>query len=173
MTSSSSETSLGKKRSRGLWLVLIAVFGVSTVLGVMAFARYRTSEKYIKAALATMKLRGQTLKVEQCVDEILAWRKRCEAMAGLCQAAVSRLMGVCFRAADRSTYCRGLKVSTSDTRFGFNACKARGVKRHAKKACAGMYRVIDSHCHALRKPGSAGEKPKTIPPSATARKATP
>lgn len=162
-------TPSSKKRSRGLWIVLFVVFGVSTVLGVMAFARYRSSEKYIKSALAEMERRGKKLPVEGCVDEILAWRKRCEAMAGLCQAAVSRLMGVCFRATDRSAYCRGLAVSTTDTRFGFKECKARGVKRHAKKACAGMYRVIDSHCHALKSKSGSPSKP----PAATAKKSAP
>lgn len=129
-------------------LALVAL--VSAVLGVLAFARYRSSERYIKAELAAIEKQGRSLEVEACVDTILGWHKRCKAMAGLCQAAVSRLMGVCFRAQDRRAYCRGLKQSTTDTRFGYAECKARGVKRHAKKACSGMYRVIDSHCHALK-----------------------
>jgi hypothetical protein len=174
---SSPKTPKKNTKNRGLWLVLTAVFAISVVLGVMAFARYRSSEKYIKAALAEMEVRGKKLPVEGCVDDILVWRTRCEAMAGLCQAAVSRLMGVCFRATDRRAYCQQLKVSTTDTRFGFKECKARGVKRHAKKACGGMYRVIDSHCHALKtKSGhkvkrAAGSKPSS--PAAAAKTAAP
>jgi hypothetical protein len=136
-------------------LILGVVFGVSAILGVMAFKRYRDSENYIQASLSKMKEQGKSLGVEQCVDEILAWHKRCKAMAGLCQAAVSRLMGVCLRARDRRPYCVSLKQSTTDTRFGYKECKARGVKRHRKKACAGLYRTIDSHCHLIKPTGRA------------------
>ena len=126
-----------KRGSRSLWIVLLVVFVFSSVLGVMAFQRYRASEKYIKRSMGELEAKGKALSVEGCVDWVLAWHKRCEAMAGLCQAAVTRLMGVCLRAQPRQAYCGGLKRSTTATDFGYDECKARGVKRHAKKACAG------------------------------------
>lgn len=134
---------------------MLVIFVLSSALGVMAFRRYRSSERYIDRSMGELEGKAKALDVEGCVDWILDWHKRCEAMAGLCQAAVTRLMGICLRAQDRRAYCQGLHRSTTSTDFGYAECKARGVKRHRKKACAGLYRVIDSHCHLLEKKKSA------------------
>ena len=166
----------GRERpgSRGLRLVLGGIVVLSTVLGVMAYRRYRSSEDYIQASLEPFRQAGRRLDPEGCIDRVLSWHKDCAAMAGLCQAAVARLMGLCLRAQDRGAYCRSLGRSTTDTRFGYQECKRRGVKRHRKKACAGLYRTIDAHCHALgvltlpqRSGGKAPSPPRGAVPKKT------
>lgn len=133
--------------SRSARWVLIVVFALSTMLGALAFWRYRVSEAALRADLASFARRGAGLSVEQCVDAVIAWNSNCRAIIGLCDASVSRMTNACLKAADRQVYCRQLAPGeTADTRFGKVPCARRQVKGRAKKACAAAYRMIAARC---------------------------
>ena len=129
------------------WIVG-ALFAASFAIGVVAYARYVSSEKALTADLAAIADKGKALSVEQCVDEVLAWHARCEAMKSLCDLSIPRMMFECLKAQDRAPYCDGLTRTTEETTFGVAECKARGAysERTTRNVCATAYRSIDAHC---------------------------
>lgn len=128
--------------------VVATLLAISSLLGVLAFYRYSQSERALVAALTAMAGRAASLDVEGCVDETLAWNKRCEAMKTLCDASVPRMMETCLRGADRSRRCRELGERVMATQYGVAECKARGRTRR-DKPCALSYRAIASHCERI------------------------
>ncbi len=121
-------------------------------IGVLVFREYRTSERYIVESLRAAHQRGATLSVEQCVDHVVAWAPRCQAMRKMCEWSAARMTHACLVAQDRRPYCEALTVSTSDRRFGYQECRTRGATRGArKKACASAYGRVASHCRWLRR----------------------
>lgn len=141
-----------ERRSSGLWLVL-ALFVLSAGLGVTAFWRYTRSDRFIQRSLAQVQERGPALSAEGCVDEVLAWSRRCEAMKGLCQGAIPRLVETCLAGADRRAYCASLGETHRSTRFGVKQCEARVRRgdREGKKVCGLGYRAISAYCERVGK----------------------
>lgn len=135
-----------KTSNRSLFLVLGGVFLVATVAGLRGFRLLERSQGLVDQVLADAAAKGKGLDVEGCVDFAMAWYGGCEAMKSLCDASVGRVVAKCLGAQDRTVACAGLGDRTKDTHFGFHECKARGVDRWNKKACAESYRTIDRHC---------------------------
>lgn len=142
--------------NRSVFLVLGGVFLVATVAGLRGFTLLERSQVIVNQVLAEAASKGKVLEVEGCVDFAMAWYGGCEAMKSLCDATMGRVVSECLGAQDRAVACAGLGDTTKDTHFGFQECKARGVDRWNKKACAESYRTIDRHCapflagHAVR-----------------------
>ncbi len=141
-------------RSSGLWVIL-ALFAMASVLGAIAFWRYTRSDRFIQRSLAQVQKRGPALTAEGCVDEVLAWSRHCQAMKGLCQGAIPRLMETCQAGADRRAYCASLGDEHRSTRFGVKQCEAKVQRgdREGKKVCGLGYRSIAAHCERARKGG--------------------
>ncbi|MCA9666291.1 MAG: hypothetical protein KC503_11910 [Myxococcales bacterium] len=153
MTTSSEPRGLKRatRKSPGLRVLVIVLITLTFGLGGLGYYRYRSGETYILKTLAKFEQRGATLSVERCVDELVGWSRRCQAMESMCLQSVPRLMRACLRGQDRLAYCKALAQPTGDTRFGYKECQSRGAKRGLpKKACAQAYRQIDAHCKRAR-----------------------
>lgn len=133
------------RRNGGVVLVL-ALLCLSVTLGFAAYASYRSSEKSLTSARSAISKAGASLSVEQCVDRVLHWARRCRAMKSLCDASVTRMMAECMSARDRTKYCRALGKRTMTTGFGYRECKARKLPRRWWKSCGLAYRGIGQYC---------------------------
>lgn len=137
-----------RRRHRG-WLVVGILFALSVAVGILAYSRFITSDRRLRADLGRLAAEGRKLSVEGCVDATIRWSTRCAAMKSLCDATTPQMMARCLGARDRTEYCRSLGDAGRDTHFGFKECKARGVNRKTKKTCAIAYRAIRSHCDGV------------------------
>lgn len=143
-------------RGGGAYRVVALLAVVAVVTGGFAFWRYRTSEQHILSQLDAFRAQGKQLTVEQCVDEVVDWSRRCAAMLSMCQASGSRMMVACLMARDRTAYCQSTTIATGDTHFGYKECQARNAtKGLPKKICATAYRVVDVHCRYLERRAQA------------------
>ncbi len=141
------------ERGSAFW-VLLSIFVLSGVLGIVAYWRFTRSDRYLAAAFAQIQQRGKALTPEQCIDEVIGWTHRCEAMKSLCEASIPRMTELCLAAADRRDYCASLGQAVRSTEFGVPECRARGaIKREAKKVCALCYRGVATHCELLARRG--------------------
>ncbi len=122
---------------------------VSLVIGVLAYRRFVASDRFLAQQLREIGERGHALSAEQCVDEVLARRDRCEAMKSMCNSTVPDMMDRCLGAKDRAAACQDWGAVVMSTRFGFDACAGRRLSRDARAACATSYRVIATHCERL------------------------
>ncbi len=132
----------------GYRIIGLLMLGSLFMGGIIAW-RYRQSESHLWETQAAMLEAGEQLDPVGCVDEVIDWFQNCEAMAGLCDQSIVRMMGACMAAQDRHQYCEDLDVSTASTHFGNEACRERELGRHHRKACALSYRAIDAHCSGL------------------------
>lgn len=131
------------------WILGVLLF-VSLIIGVYSFELFRSSRRYLEEALASVRKRGHVLTTEQCLEEVLLFRRNCRSMAKLCDALVPRAMGLCLEQQSRLKYCQALPTSTARTSFGAKDCKRRkkeGATRALYNACGASYRMIDAHCH--------------------------
>ena len=126
--------------------VLLIILGTSCVMGVVAYSKYRSSEKILWQDLAHFRQIGTQLSSEECINEVIEWRNNCLAMKSLCDISVPRMMETCLASQNREKYCVELGTIPSDTHFGFKECQNRHLNSKTKKACAASYRIIDSHC---------------------------
>lgn len=144
-TSEAPKAPVARPPTRTVLIVAAAIVAL-VGLGLFIVSRYESSQRAIALAVQELGEKGHALDAEGCVDEVLAWNRRCSAMKSLCDASVPRVMEACLAAQDRRAWCAGLGDTTSDTHFGYKECAARGLERSAKKMCALTYRVIDGFC---------------------------
>ena len=123
---------------------------MSVGMGVFASRRYARSQETLRTEYRRMLRRGKVLSAEQCVDEVLVFRRNCGTLKSLCDAFAPRLMEACLKGRDRRRYCASLPADTVRTRFGYLRCKRRGVDRRTRKACYGAYRLIAATCRRYR-----------------------
>jgi hypothetical protein len=129
--------------------VLVSMSAVAIFMGVLAYYRYITSEKSIMQGMAEMEREGVALDGEGCVNLVLDWHKRCEALNVMCNDAVKIAMYHCLEARDRSVDCGALKPDVvSRGQWVFGVCKERGTECRIRKQCpcADAYRALDSFC---------------------------
>nr|WP_293172041.1 hypothetical protein [Nannocystis sp.] len=134
--------------------VLIGLSLVAVVMGVFAYYRYITSEKAIMSGMAELEGKGAKLDSEGCINEVLDWHKRCDALSMMCNDAVKIAMYHCLEARDRSEDCGRLKPDVvSKGQWVFGVCKDRGTECRRRKqcACADAYRAMDSFCRTDQK----------------------
>jgi len=142
-----------QQKHKGYWVIAL-IFSFSSIIGIVAYSKYVSSEKTLLQNFNKMSSLGKTASVETCVDHVLNWRKTCQAMKSLCDVSVPRMMGACLGSQNRKPYCNQLGTTSSDTHFGYKECQARKVNKKTKKACALSYRVIDNHCKTLERMAS-------------------
>lgn len=138
-----------RRGSRNALLVIATLLAVSSSIGVFAFWRFSTSDRYLGDVLHQMEAQGASASVEECVDRVVEQAAACQAMKSLCDASAPRWMDACLKARDRADYCAELGDAPKSTHFGFKECKDRMVDRRTKKACGSAYRSIASHCESL------------------------
>jgi hypothetical protein len=130
---------------------------IGVALGVVAYWRYTVSEKHLHAAFDAIEAQGPTLTTEQCVDTVLAWHQRCEAMQSLCDHAVPMAMEHCLHGRDRAPFCSTIDTAVPRSKWTYERCKERGVSplegspRRAVKACGDAYGAVESFCHYEQK----------------------
>lgn len=136
------------KINTGLCVVL-GLCVVSLGLGGLAYRQFVQSERSLSQGLDEFRLVGARADVEGCVDSVMRWRESCAALAPLCDGKIPDVLKSCLESQNRQKYCISLGESSSNTHFGYQACKDRGLSKHAKKGCAIAYRVIDAYCKQL------------------------
>lgn len=139
-----------RERNRTSTRVVLALIIASVIIGVVAFWRYRMSETALTQARLDIARKGAALTPEQCVETVVEWARRCEAMKTLCDASMPRMTKVCLEAADRAEYCARVgHDAMAASSFGYDDCERLGGDRNAMKACALSYRAIANHCENL------------------------
>lgn len=127
------------------------MFSLSAIMGVMAFANFQSTDRYLRAVERGMRQQGKKLTVDGCVDAVVTWRKGCQGARVLCDSFAPRVMRACLEARDRRAYCAKLPPLTEGPRFGWRDCQRRGVTRKTKKACAAAFRMVHIHCRGGRR----------------------
>jgi hypothetical protein len=138
-------------------LLVGGLLAASMLLGGLAFRRYVSSEKLVRAAAAELDARGGALGGEECVTWVLDWGQRCAAMKVVCDEAVGPLVKTCLRARDRAEFCRQLSPRL-DTHFSFERCRERGFGRR-NRLCAEAYLAVVGHCRTVTGEKLAGVSP--------------
>ena len=147
-----SDVAHGSRRYVKKALLIGGVLAAMVAVSALIVRRFDVSERIVTAALVEMGERLLALDAEGCVDATLDWSLGCEAMRTICEASVQRVMHACLDARDRGTYCESVKEVRQDTHFGVEQCRARGVDRRGKKACALAYGTIDGFCKQHEQP---------------------
>ncbi len=147
----------GERKHRA-GLVLTIIFGLSVVLGVLAYWRYTVSERHLHEVFATMDQKGTQLSAEGCITEVLNWhREGCAAMQSMCDHAIPMVLTRCLVGKDRSNYCDNLDIREASKKWTYRMCKERGIspkdgtKRRFVKACGNAYGSIESFCKSGQK----------------------
>jgi hypothetical protein len=130
--------------------ILISVIVLSLMLAIHLANIYGKSAEHLSQVTDEIATRGEELSTAECLDEVLGWLTRCEAISSLCDQSVSRMMGICLSAQNRITYCEGLGPESGDTGFGNDDCRGRELNRAGKRACGAAYRAIHVHCVELK-----------------------
>jgi len=134
--------------------VLMLLSLVAVAMGMFSYYRYITSEKAIMAGMAELERAGAELDSEGCVDVVLDWHKRCDALSVMCNDAVKIAMYHCLESRDRHADCGKLEPDVvSKGQWVFGVCKARGTECRRRKECpcADAYRALDSFCRTDQK----------------------
>lgn len=129
--------------------VMVSICAVALFMGVFAYYRYVTSERAIMQGMAELEAKGHELDAEGCINLVLDWHKRCDALSVMCNDAVKIAMYHCLESRDRLDDCGKLKPDeVSRGQWVFGVCKDRGTEcKHRKQcACADAYRALDSFC---------------------------
>ena len=81
----------------------------------------------------------------------------------MCDGYIDRVIAECMASQPREAYCARVGDRTGTTRFGYQDCAVRGVRRHVDaEGCAAAYRAVASYCESLGVPGQAtSEGPPT------------
>ncbi len=140
--------------SDATWKWVVGGLGVGSVaIGIFLYSQYARSERVLMRDLDTIRDQGRALTPEGCIDAVLGWWKGCEAMSGLCDMSVPRMMMTCLQAADRSAYCSAHPSDTTAATFGKQQCKDKGFTstKQQRATCAFCYRSVDYHCKELGK----------------------
>lgn len=149
-----SEVVEAKRTRHAGYKVIAIILAISTAMAVFLAFRLRQSDHHLSDTQHRMEEAGASLDVAGCLDLVLDWYGECEAMAGLCQQSVSRMMGACLAAQDRTDYCDSVAGQTTTTAFGNDDCRSeeRGLERRMRSACAASYRAIHVHCSPAHEP---------------------
>jgi hypothetical protein len=134
--------------------VLIGLSLVAVSMGVFSYYRYVTSERAIMAGMAELEARGAELDSEGCINVVLDWHSRCDALSMMCNDAVKIAMYHCLESRDRKADCGQLKPDVvSKGQWVFGVCKDRGTECRRRKQCpcADAYRALDSFCRSDQK----------------------
>lgn len=123
----------------------------AVIIGTLAYRNFVISKNHLEAAEKSLTVMGTDRSVEQCVDAVVEWAGKCEAMKSLCDANGPRMMFACLAGQDRMDYCKALGDEAEDRHFGFQNCMDRKVTRVTKKACGAAYGSIGSWCKNLMK----------------------
>lgn len=144
---------LAAEKRLSAWWVLGIVFGLSTVMGVVAFASLKNSVTSIQGSLKQIRTEGKELSPQQCASRVLRWANQCGAMRSLCDASVHRMMGQCLEGQPRKKVCMAMDLKNSKAHFTFAQCKKRELQksRRWKKICGGIYSALWIHCMYWRK----------------------
>ncbi|MCA9695798.1 MAG: hypothetical protein KC636_39840, partial [Myxococcales bacterium] len=137
-----------------LRLVLGSVAVISIIMGVLAFRVYSRSERQISGAIETFMADGRELTADQCVTRVVDWYfQDCDANLVMCADSVTRAMGACLGAQDRTRECELLEQTGAlDPNHGdvlaearehkvgsgqwvFYTCKARGTECQKRGKC--------------------------------------
>ena len=155
-----------------LRLVLGVVAVLTVLFGVLGYARYAGSERWVAEGITEMKIEGETLDVEGCIDATVEWYDACDehdANAAVCLQGVGIVIFHCLAAQDRSQTCEQyldpdsqVHEATEDMRerarnpakagesgrWVYGRCEERGMRCVNKRecACAEAYRAVDSFC---------------------------
>ncbi|MCA9564292.1 MAG: hypothetical protein KC561_12425 [Myxococcales bacterium] len=132
---------------KGYWVIGL-LFTLATAAGVLVAYQYDRSERLLIDIQTQMHEAGTHLSAEECLDETLTWFESCEAMSGLCQGSVTRVMGVCLAAQERPQYCASLPDNTAHRSFGYADCQSRDTNdsRQFRRACGAAYQAIHHYC---------------------------
>lgn len=153
-SSSSPEAPDSAGRSPRVVLSIIVVL----VLAMATFLTWElsASKRFLDASLAELQEQGEQTDAEGCVDAVLAWRARCEAMASLCDNVLGQMVEACLGARDRSEDCqRSELVSFTDTKVIASSCEARAFTRRDRagwKQCSVVLHGLEHHCRQRLKP---------------------
>ena len=143
----------GRARHAG-WLVVGLTLLGSLVLGVAFFFVLARSERHLSEVRAEMLAAGKTLDVPGCVDHVLAWRARCEAISPLCDQSVDPFIDTCLLGQDRRAFCTEALAGrgVGSTAFEYEKCTALGHERGSKqwRDCATAWRTVAVHCEGRK-----------------------
>lgn len=158
----------------GSWkLVLGVTFMLSTLLGVVFYVQYSSTLRYVRDTLEVpvepLPWDVAELTPTECVDFAMDWTATCTGIKSMCDMYVDRVISLCMRSTDRQLYCSLVIDETSNTRFGHEDCRLRGVQRNVdSEACGGAYRAIGSYCEVLVSNAELNAESETAPAPATA-----
>ena len=149
--SDNTQVSAAPRRSTGLAVLLGTLAVLWVVLGVAGTANYFDSEDHIGETVLAMEAAGRTATIDECVTEVLDWHPECEALTGLCDASVVRVMSACLQGQDRTEECQALGQRLDNTALGVAECRARGIERRkgADRECAKSYSAVGQLCKSL------------------------
>ncbi len=150
-TTGRDESSAARERpTKGAWRIIAVLLVLATVLGVLMFRNLMESERYLAQSWHEIGELGTGMSVDGCVDAVLNWSQRCEAMKGLCDLSVTGMMARCLEGQDRRAYCSDVGIRMYDTRYGVAECTRRELEsRHERSVCAASYRAVDGHCRVV------------------------
>jgi hypothetical protein len=131
---------------RALRYVLATILLIALAGGGVVTYRLLHAKSYFRFHTERLLEFGQTASIPDCVGAVLDWRRNCEAMVGLCDQSVSRLMGACLAGQSREAACASYGDTVGSTTFGYADCKPRIASRSDKKACAGAWRAVAFVC---------------------------
>lgn len=140
--------------SRSAWVVIGLTFALSTVLGVLFFARYSQTMLYVKRTLTEPAeapiWEAEPMAPGDCVEQALSWAGGCNGIKSMCDMYVSEVIARCMASRDREEYCRSIADESMVARFGSAECRMRGVQRNVDaEACANSYKAVQSYCESL------------------------
>ncbi len=127
--------------------IVVTLLLISVGLGSLVYYNLKVSNLDITQQKTHLLQIGNTLTVEECLDELIAWAPHCKAMKSLCVASVPVLMQSCLSGKSRAGYCKTLKKEDiRTTRFGYSVCQRKKKNRYTKKVCTIAYRALAKHC---------------------------
>ena len=145
-------------RNSSLYIVLGAITILSVICSILAISQLQKSGIYLGKEVSQFTSIGKSASVEDCVDSVLSWASKCEAIRGLCESSVSKMMSACLVSQNREDYCDSVGRAVFDSHFGFQKCYARGFSKR-NKPCAEAYSTIGGYClhvNGLAKKGFKG-----------------
>jgi hypothetical protein len=150
----------GSSQTPSARYIIGTVVTLAILITIVFSTRYRKSVVFLSKSAVTFKERGPALDLEGCVNEVLVWNKKCEAMKDLCDKSVPRMMKTCLTAADRKAQCSKLTFGPGFVRQYHKACGERGYKKgRVTKVCDRAYQTIGAHCQWLEQHSSVTPNP--------------
>jgi len=190
MAQSSKESHLRKSPvSISPVAVVSALLIASFAMGVFAFGKYKSAEHVLTADKIWISEKAAGLDVDGCVHEVTDWRDRCQAMKGLCDSYVTRLMNACLQnlpkdVTKQATFCTGssqyedarvikrictqehgrpdptpTEMKNSSFMERMNHRVNHMSERTRRNACGDALKMVVSFCNARRNPQASLKSP--------------